>query len=65
MASGISDISSRKIIPPSAWTKSPFLFAKAPVKAPFSKPNSSLSRRVAGMAAQLIGTKGLSFRSLS
>ena len=37
----------------------------APVNAPFSWPNSSLSSNVSGIAAQLIGTKGPFARGLS
>ena len=39
--------------------------AWAPVKAPFSWPNSSLSSSASGIAPQLIGTKGPSARALS
>ena len=52
-SSFISPISSRKRVPSSASSKSPFLVAAAPVKAPFSYPNNSLSIRVSGKAAQL------------
>src|ERR1035437_8698865 len=41
---GSSPISSRKTVPPSATSSLPFLVAIAPVKAPFSCPNNSLSR---------------------
>ncbi len=61
---GISPISSRKRVPPSASSKRPFFMAVAPVKAPFSWPNSSLSRRVSVRAAQLIATNGLLRRGL-
>ena len=37
----------------------------APVNAPFSWPNSSLSSSVSGIAAQLIGTYGCVARGLS
>ncbi len=40
---GSSPISSRKIVPPSATSKRPNFRLSAPVKAPFSYPNSSLS----------------------
>jgi len=56
MAGGISPTSSRKRVPPSASSKRPCRWPMAPVKAPFSWPNSSLSSSVSGMAAQLIGT---------
>ena len=38
------------------------LRSRAPVKAPFSWPNSSLSSSVSGIAAQLTATNGLSRR---
>src|SRR3990172_2132298 len=50
--------SSRKIVPLFATSKSPCLVSVAPVNAPFSNPNSSLSRRSRGMAAQFKTTKG-------
>ena len=56
----MSPISSRKSVPPSACSKRPRLVACAPVKAPRTWPNSSLSSRPSGIAAQLIGTKGFS-----
>ena len=37
----------------------------APVKAPFSWPNNSLSRRFSGIEAQLMATKGLELRGES
>ena len=46
-------ISSRKIVPPLASSKRPNLRRSAPVKAPFSCPNSSDSASVSGIAAQL------------
>jgi len=61
---GISVISSRKRVPLSAISKRPNFLATAPVKAPFSCPNSSLSRRFSGRAAQFTGTKGLSHLGL-
>ena len=51
-------ISSRKIVPPWAAWKSPGLAWRASVKAPRSKPNSSASSSVSGMAAQLTSTNG-------
>ena len=59
----MSPISSRNTVPPSASSKSPFLAVLASVKAPFSWPNSSLSRRVEGTAAQLMATNGFSARA--
>ena len=61
---GNSPISSRKSVPPSASSKRPMRSWIAPVKAPFSCPKSSLSRSVAGSAAQLTLMKGLVARSL-
>ena len=52
----MSPISSRKIVPPSASSTRPCFCLRAPVKAPFSCPNNSLSSSSSGMAAQLIRT---------
>src|SRR5262245_1816096 len=52
----ISPISSRKIVPPSASLKRPTRLATAPVNAPRSWPNISLSRRSSGIAPQCTGT---------
>ncbi len=60
---GISPISSRNSVPPLASSSSPCFCARASVKAPFSWPNSSLSSRSFGMAAQLTSTNGLLARS--
>ena len=57
----ISPISSRNIVPPSANSNLPGLADAAPVKAPFSYPKSSLSRRLSGMAPQFTFIIGLSF----
>ncbi len=62
---GISPISSRKIVPVSARSKRPIFLLVAPVKAPFSWPNSSLSNSWSGRAAQFTATKGLSARLLA
>src|SRR5262245_6065677 len=62
-ARGISPISSRKSVPPSACSKTPACRACAPVKAPFSWPNSSDSISASGRAAQLRATKGPPARS--
>ena len=59
MAGEMSPISSRKIVPPSASSKRPFLSRIAPVKAPFTWPNSSLSSSDSGSAPQLTGTNSL------
>ena len=53
-ASGISPISSRNSVPPFAASKKPTLRRSAPVNAPFSWPNSSLSSSDSGSAAQLM-----------
>ena len=55
---GMSPISSRNSVPPSACSKRPALRALAPVKAPFSCPNSSDSIRSRGIAAMLTATNG-------
>ena len=55
----ISEISSSSSVPPSASSNLPTRRAMAPVKAPFSWPKSSDSRRLSGMAAQLMETKVL------
>ena len=55
---GISPTSSRKRVPPLARSNRPGLRAVAPVKAPFSTPNSSASRSVSGKAPQLTATNG-------
>ena len=49
---GNSPTSSRKIVPPSASPKYPFRSPIAPVKAPFSCPNSSESMVPSGIAPQ-------------
>ena len=58
----ISLISSRKIVPWFAYSNLPSLRFCAPVKAPFSKPKSSLSSSSDGSAAQFTFTKGWSRR---
>ncbi len=59
---GISPISSRKSVPPWASSKTPLRSEIAPVKAPRTCPNSSLSTRFSGMAPQSTATKGPSAR---
>ena len=54
----MSPISSRKTVPSSASSNLPGLAAVAPVNAPFSWPNSSLSSSVSTMAEQLMPMKG-------
>ena len=60
----MSPTSSRKIVPPSARSKAPARSSTAPVKAPRSWPNSSLSIMPSGRAAQFTATKGPSLRGL-
>ena len=50
--------SSRKSVPPFAFSKSPFR-SKAPVKLPFTVPNNVLSIKVGGMAEQFTDKKGI------
>ena len=64
VSSGRSPISSRNSVPPSATSKRPSRRWKAPVKAPFSCPKSSLSTKPAGSAAQLTVISGRSRRAL-
>src|SRR6266436_4620223 len=52
IATGMSPISSRKSVPPSACSNLPTCLTAAPVKAPFSWPKSSDSINSAGTAAQ-------------
>ena len=55
----VSPTSSRKIVPPSATSKRPFLSACAPVKAPRLWPKSSLSSSVSGSARAVLGDEAL------
>ncbi len=59
----ISEISSSSRVPPLACTNFPSLLVCAPVKAPFSYPNSNASSILSGMAAQLMATNGPSLRA--
>ena len=52
-------------MPPSAWTSLPVLAAKAPGKAPFSWPNSSLSMMFAAIALQSSDSSGPLARRLA
>jgi len=65
MAGLVSAISSRNRVPPSAVRKNPVRGWVAPVNAPCTCPNSSLSRSSWGIAPQLTETKGAFLRSLS
>ena len=51
-------ISSRNSVPPSASRNLPGLSVVAPVKAPLTWPNSSLSSRFSGSAPQATSTNG-------
>ncbi|MPM22309.1 hypothetical protein SDC9_68761 [bioreactor metagenome] len=65
MVRGKSSISSKRTVPSFASSKRPILRVfKAPVKAPFSYPNSSDSKRESGIAEQLMRIYGLSRRLL-
>ncbi|HET8644443.1 MAG TPA: hypothetical protein VFO85_03065 [Vicinamibacteria bacterium] len=55
---GMAPTSSRNSVPPSAISILPLRRYWAPVKEPFSWPNSSLSSRSSGTAPQLTGTIG-------
>ncbi|OIQ63000.1 hypothetical protein GALL_554650 [mine drainage metagenome] len=61
-AAEMSPISSRNSVPPWAISKRPLRMPTAPVKAPFSWPNSSVSSSDSVSAAQLTRTKGASLR---
>ena len=58
MSSGSSPTSSRKIVPRSASSKRPMRRSSAPVNAPLTCPNSSLSISPAEMAPQFTLTSG-------
>ncbi|MNQ97840.1 hypothetical protein D3C85_1135050 [compost metagenome] len=55
---GISEISSSRMVPPSACSNLPACAAMAPVKEPFSCPNKVASSMLSGIAAQLIAMNG-------
>src|SRR6266851_715527 len=57
-SSGSSPISSRNTVPPSAAANSPSFARSAPVNAPFTWPNSSLSISVGTSDPQSTGTNG-------
>ena len=63
-SSGSSPTSSRNIVPLSASSKRPLRCSVAPVNAPFSWPNSSLSTNSRGSAAQFTLTSGWVLRLL-
>jgi hypothetical protein len=56
-SAGISVTSSRNRVPPFARSKKPMCWRSAPVKLPFSWPNSSLSISFGEMAPQLTARK--------
>ena len=64
MSMDISPISSKNRVPPSANSKRPTRLSMAPVKAPFSWPNSSLVMRLSGRELQWTLIKELSLRWL-
>src|SRR5467141_1813621 len=64
VSSAMSPISSRNRVPPSAASNLPSRRATAPVNAPFSWPNSSLSTSSRENAAQLTGMNGPLARGL-
>ena len=63
-SSGRSPISSRNSVPAPAISNLPARRSAAPVNAPRSWPNSSLSSRPCGMAEQLTATNGARRRAL-
>ena len=63
IVSGMSPISSRNSVPLSAISNRPLRSVLAPVNAPLTCPNSSLSSSVSVSPAQLTGLNGLSRRS--
>ena len=65
MVASISPISSRNNVPPWACSKRPMRRSCAPVNAPFSWPNSSLSSSVGASAAPCTITSGCFARGLS
>ncbi|MNX57200.1 hypothetical protein D3C86_880160 [compost metagenome] len=65
MSGGISVTSSRNSVPPLAYSKYPAFCDTAPVKLPFSWPNSSAWASVPLIAPQLTATKGWLRRSLA
>ena len=60
----ISPISSKNIVPEFAARNLPSFLSTAPVKAPFSCPNNSLSNNSEGIAGQFTAILGLSLRRL-
>ena len=63
-SSGRSPISSSQRVAPLATSNRPNCLVWAPVKAPFSWPNSSLSMRFEGKVAQFTFTNARSLRGL-
>jgi hypothetical protein len=64
-AGTISPISSRNTVPPSADSIRPRFCRSAPVKAPRSWPNNSLSSSVSGKAEQVMFMNGRLARALA
>ncbi len=65
IVASISPISSRKSVPPCARSNRPMRRSCAPVNAPFSWPNNSLSSSVGASAAQCTVTNGCFARGLN
>ena len=63
VSSGTIPISSKKMLPRSASSNSPFFGATAPVNAPFTWPNRFDSNRSGGRLPELTVMKGRSLRS--
>jgi hypothetical protein len=53
---------SKNTVPPTAASRWPIRDSAAPVKAPFTWPNSSLCTKPSGIAPQFTTTKGLAAR---
>ena len=64
VASGMSPTSSRNSVPPWAYSNLPIRSVEASVNAPWTWPNSSLSRMFSLRAAQFRATNGLFLRGL-
>ena len=64
ISNDIVPISSRNNVPPFAMSKKPGLAVSAPVKAPFSCPNSMEGARSRGRMLQLTATNGIPTRPL-
>ena len=65
MFDGISPISSKNRVPPSTDSSSPAFSVAAPVKAPFSCPNSSFASRTSAKLPQFMAKNTASIIGLS